>query len=50
MVDKSLGFGAAPKQQSVDKHKQSNKSADEKVYFEVEQHFVDDYQHYPAAD
>ena len=33
-----------------DKHKQSTKSADEKVYFEVEEHFVDDYQHYPSED
>ena len=49
MADSSkLGSGQTTR--NAEKHKQSTKSADEKVYFEVEQHFVDDYQHYPAVE
>jgi hypothetical protein len=31
-------------------NKQSTKSADDKVLFQVSQHFVDDYQHYPGEE
>jgi len=33
-----------------DPNKQSIRSADDKVLFQVQNHFVDDYQHYPNKE